>query len=540
MEKFSLRSTNEMINEALEVIHEYYDAEYVYYIEKIDNEVESISEWCAPEMPWQRETVKNAEPEQQPRWLRQEITDPTAESYSVFQHRADGITAVLAAVTVRREGVDTTLLRALLPQISQNLVLHKDMKFQEYLSNHDEQTGLLNRNSFVGYLAEVNEEKLLSLGVLAVDINGLRNFNKEFGREYGDEVIKRVAEVLEDFFKKGDMIFRFTGDEYIVISENTSYEDFLRKIHLSHEYIENISQGLVTIGYTWEKTNIDVGKLVNDAENMMLEEKNKYYKNMQKKRHEPIIKEDLLEDIKQGNYIVALIPKFEVSSDTVVGAEAVVRYHHKDLGTIDPGKYLTLLEETRLSAYLDLYIFEEICKTLQRWENDGLHMVPVAVNFAGSTLRQENIAGKMMELIEKYQVSCEYLAIEVTESNVEMNQEMLAETSNKMRKYNIRVILDHFGAKNSSFSILSTMEFDGLKLDAGLITDIVGGHRSQTVVQAVIDICHQLGSTVTADGLETQDQLNVLNELGCDYAQGTYYNKAIAIDTFEVRYLNDY
>ena len=143
----------------------------------------------------------------------------------------------------------------------------------------------------------------------------------------------------------------------------------------------------------------------------------------------------------------------------------------------------------------------------------------------------------MLRLIEKYHVRCEYLEVEVSESGSDMNQEMLSETSSKIRKGNVRVILDHFGAKDSSFSILSLMEFDGLKLDKSLITNIVGNTRSRIVAQAVIDICRQLGASVQASGVETQDQLNVLKELGCDYVQGSLFNKPITIETFEVRYL---
>ena len=194
---------------------------------------------------------------------------------------------------------------------------------------------------------------------------------------------------------------------------------------------------------------------------------------------------------------------------------------------------------TSLSHHLDLYVFEEVCKTLRRWELDDMPMLPVSVNFAGATLRQESVAEKMLALVEKYHVSCEYLEVEVSESYTDMNQEMLAETSNKIRKENVRVILDHFGAKDSSFAILSIMEFDGLKLDRSLVANIVGNSRSQIVAKAVIDVCRQLGVHVAAAGVETQDQLNVLKELGCDYAQGTLFNKPITIDTFEVRYLKN-
>ena len=301
-----------------------------------------------------------------------------------------------------------------------------------------------------------------------------------------------------------------------MLVENTSYQDFTKQVHAVHTKLDNISLGLVSIGYAWEKIDIEVDKLVNNAEVMMREEKRKYYKNLQKGHHEPIIKEDLLQDIENGNFIVCLVPKIDTLTGEVGGAEAVVRYHHKDLGIVDPGRYLNMLEETKLSHYLDLYVFEEVCKTLHKWEVRDIPMIPVSVNFAGATLRQEGLADKMLHLIEKHHVRCEYLEVEVSESSSDMNQEMLAETSSKIRKGNVRVILDHFGAKDSSFSILSLMEFDGLKLDKSVISNIVGNGRSRIVAQAVIDICRQLGASVQAAGVETQDQFNVLREIGCD------------------------
>ena len=130
--------------------------------------------------------------------------------------------------------------------------------------------------------------------------------------------------------------------------------------------------------------------------------------------HEPIIKQDLLSDIENGNFIVCLVPKVDVDTEEVVGAEAVVRYHHKDLGIMNPGKYLTLLEETKLSHYLDLYVFEEVCKTLRRWETEDLPMIPIAVNFAGATLRTDRCSRKNDSSDREYHVSCEYLEVEVS------------------------------------------------------------------------------------------------------------------------------
>ena len=145
----------------------------------------------------------------------------------------------------------------------------------------------------------MKEKELKSLGALSIDINGLKNFNKEFGRDYGDEVVIRVGEILGEYFHSGD-VYRLTGDEYLVLMENTSYEDFTKQIYAVHSRLDNISLGLASMGYAWEKVDIEPEKLVTNAEVMMREEKKKYYKNLRKGHHEPIIKQDLLEDIRQA------------------------------------------------------------------------------------------------------------------------------------------------------------------------------------------------------------------------------------------------
>lgn len=213
--KENTRSILEIMNDVLRTIRDYYDAEYAYYIEKDEEEILTIYEWCAENIPWQRDRIKMLEPEQFPRWVKNEIMDTRDECYSVFQQIGEGVTAILAVVSVHRGGCELSLMRAVLPFISQAIILQKTQKQQEYLSYHDDLTGLLNRNSFVGYIAESKEKKLKSAGVLSADINGLKNFNREFGREYGDEVVIRVGEILEEYFRSGN-VYRLTGDEYLV------------------------------------------------------------------------------------------------------------------------------------------------------------------------------------------------------------------------------------------------------------------------------------------------------------------------------------
>ena len=156
-EKQKIHSILEIMNGVLGRVRNYYDSEYVYYIEKDEYEILTIYEWCAENVQWQRDRIKLLDSEQWPKWVKQEILDTTEESYSVHLPLEDGVTAVLAAVQVHRGGCTMEMLQAMIPMISQTIVLQKMQKQQEYLSYHDDLTGLMNRNSFVAYLAEAEQ-----------------------------------------------------------------------------------------------------------------------------------------------------------------------------------------------------------------------------------------------------------------------------------------------------------------------------------------------------------------------------------------------
>jgi len=536
------RSLVEIVNDALSTIRDYYDSDYVYYIKMDDKGIYDIYEWCQEGAPWRRDKVKALKPAKYPEWLQHEVSDITKDSYSVFLELEDGeageATAVLAAVGVHRGNCNMVLLDAMLPILTETIQLSKANIQQEFFSFHDPMTNLNNFVSYREFIDELGHQRLRSLGILSVNINGLKRFNEEFGRAYGDEVVIRVGSILKECFKK-DSVFRYSGDEFLVVSCNSLYATFMESIHEATNQLEYISLGLVSMGHCWERTNINPDEVAAKAEDMMRSEKQKHAARSKSGRHVPILKNDLLEDIRNNKYIIVLSPKMDVYSERIIGAEAQVRYHHSDMGVLNPTRYLSLLEDTKLSHYLDMYILEEVCKALSRWEREGLALVPVAVNFQASTLNQQDIGERIKELLDRYHVSPEYIEIEISETDDDLNQEMFAEMAGKIRKANVRVILDHFGAKHSTFSILSILEFDSLKLDPSVVSTIVANQRSQVMAQALVGICRQLGNNIAADGVETKDQLYMLRELGIDYAQGSFFNTPIVMDVFEKRYLRD-
>jgi diguanylate cyclase (GGDEF)-like protein len=526
----------DVVNEALNKTLKHYDSKNVYYVERADEDVTAVYQWSNQGNPSLKDRIKLKDKKEFPNWLLEECSGVPGDTYSVFRDLGDSKIGVLAVAGVGNGEASLDFLKTMIPLISEIVFLMKQNKEYEFLSYHDQKTGLLNKNSYLDSMDELDQTELASLGVVSANINNIKGLNKEYGWDYGDEIIIRVGEIIDECFK-GDLAFRIGGDEFLVIASNIPYEKLMKKIHDAQSFIEDIGLDLVALGYSWKQKNIVPESSIVQAQEMMHNEKKKYLTRNQKKRHIPIIKSDLLEDIERENFIVCLIPKLDAYSGRIVGAESVVRYHHKDLGTLHPEKYIKLIEETNLSSYLDLYIFEEVCKTLRKWDVEGYNMLPIAVNFSPSTLRQEDIDKKLMGLIEKYHISCEYLEVEMSGFVGDLNQEMLAEISHKLRKLNLRVTLDNFGRKDSSFLALSLMAFDSLKLDPEIIEDIVVNSRNQVIVRGIIEMCKALGATVVADGIETKDQLNVLKEYGCDFVQGTYFNKPIAIETFQTRYM---
>ena len=257
------RSLVEIMNDVLSTVREHYDSEYVYYIEKEYEDIDVIYEWCAKHVPWQRDKIKMLPKDQRPRWMEQEITDTTEDSYSVFRRLDENTVAILAAVGVHRGGCEVDLLRSVLAYLPEAITLQKLQKQQEYLSYHDKLTGLYNRNSFVSYTTDINPDELNSLGAVSVDINGLKNFNKEFGRDYGDEVVIRVGEVLEEYFHTAN-VYRMTGDEYLVLVENITYEEFMKQVKALCEerdilmILDEIQCGMGRCGeyYAWQRYGI--------------------------------------------------------------------------------------------------------------------------------------------------------------------------------------------------------------------------------------------------------------------------------------------
>ncbi len=413
----------------------------------------------------------------------------------------------------------------------------KDWKL-EYVQYYDILTGLPNRRKYLKYLDEVNEQSIVSMGAIAANINGLRVLNKLYGEIRGNHMILKTVDIFRNYVEN-ETIFRLDGDEFILLCPNMSHQDFLQKIYHMKEEFVTMNENGVSIGHTWADTDIDIPGLVRHANELMMLAKQQYYeKNKVTNKHfRSKALQELLTAIRQNQFQVVFQPKIDIVTNAIVGAEALVRRSNPEGGLIPPSKFIPALEENRLIRYIDFFVLEYTCKVLQQWKSEGKPLIPISVNFSRLTLLEENLVDSIGAVLRKYDLSSEYIEIEITETIGEMERETISQVGKNLKNNGYKIALDDFGTKYTNLSMLTTIDFDVLKLDGSLVKRLEESEKNQVIVDSIVKMCNRIGIEIIAEGVETEEQRKMLRNLGCAFAQGYYYSKPISRAEFDRRYL---
>lgn len=430
---------------------------------------------------------------------------------------------------------NTSLLESLAYFIMNEVSNRRMSQRLRFTSYHDRLTGLANRNSYAEYLDILRKREFQSLGILVADINGLKELNQDFGHSFGDTVICKVARILTDKFGE-EHVFRLSGDEYVVLLPDISQEGFLHKILEANEEWMLVEHG-VSFGHIWntDRDMADIDSTIRYVDELMLLQKQLYYRDTDiiNKRHLPEKEAKLIQALKEGNFIVYLQPKVNLNTRELIGAEALVRYQDEENGLIMPDQFINTVEKMGSICYIDLFVFEEVCKILKRWEQEGRRLIPISLNFSRGTIMIPGLTKKMAEIHERYGVPKELMEIEVTESMQEMERISFSEIGKQIRNMGFGISLDDFGVKYSNASMLAILPLDILKIDRSLISSLTENDRFCIVVRHVIELCREMGIQVIAEGVETEEQRELLIQLGCCFSQGYLFGKPMPLERFE-------
>ncbi|MBI1260800.1 MAG: EAL domain-containing protein [Rhizobiales bacterium] len=422
------------------------------------------------------------------------------------------------------------------------------------LARHDGLTGLGNRSYFKSRLsqsiqyAEAHDEML---AVMILNLHKFKAVNDTLGHDSGDIVLQRTAEILHNCSLGNGFVARLGGDEFAIVINDVAGADealeaanrLIRAVGAPlrvgpHEISLNSCMG-VTL---FPQDGRDKDMLLKNADLALSRAKHEGAGACTLYRHElhlrSIERNTIERDLRQAmiNKELELYyqPKLNIVDGTVTGAEALIRWRHPERGYISPTVFIPVAENCGLIADLTRWVLDEACRQNREWQIKGLPKISVAVNVSAVDLRRPDLTDAIANLLVHRGLSPQYLEIEVTESMVMRDVDVVIGTLRRLRGLGIGISIDDFGTGYSSLAYLKRFPVKRLKIDQSFVSDITDKRGGQVIPKVIIDLAHALGVYVVAEGVETAYQLDVLRELGCDEAQGFLLGRPMMANEFEM------
>lgn len=245
-----------------------------------------------------------------------------------------------------------------------------------------------------------------------------------------------------------------------------------------------------------------------------------------------------LDDINQAfdnnEFCFYLQPKCNAETGAIVGAEALVRWNHPEYGLVSPGEFIPLLERESMVTRFDLFIWRSVCEMLSRWDGEGRNLVPVSVNVSMTDIEAIDVARVLGDLLDRFSIDARLLQVEITESAIAHNMDVVEETIRDLHARGIAVLMDDFGSAYSSLNMLKGINVDAIKLDMKFVDlNADNAAKGLKIIESVIDMAYQLRLSIIAEGAQTAEQVSKLRELGCMYIQGYYFYRPLTVGKME-------
>jgi diguanylate cyclase (GGDEF)-like protein len=423
-----------------------------------------------------------------------------------------------------------------------------------HMAYYDGLTNLPNRSLFLDRLSQAlahSSRYKDSCALLFIDLDNFKRINDTLDHRTGDLLLQGVAERLNSFVRSADTIARHRvralastvarlgGDEFtVLLTEIHSMQDAAKvsqrilyslsnPFHLDgHEVFITASIGIALYPADGE----DIDTLIKNADTAMYHAKNngknhfQFYKfSMNSTALERLNMENDLRRAITGNELSLLYqPRINIGSGTIVGAEALIRWQHPELGLISPARFIPLAEETGLIIPIGEWVLKTACRQKREWHRkDPVHApVSVSVNISGHQFSQGNLVNIMEKILVDTGLDPSCLELEITESVIMKNADSTVALLHKLKDMGVKLSMDDFGTGYSSFNYLKRFPLDIIKIDRSFIKDITNSPRDAAIIKAMIVMAHTLEMKVVAEGVETEEQLSLLQDMGCDEMQG--------------------
>jgi len=433
-----------------------------------------------------------------------------------------------------------------------SVIKHSQEKL-EHLAHHDPLTGLPNRILLDIHLTQGIERAKRQHRVLAVlflDLDRFKNVNDSLGHPAGDELLKQVSQRLKNLVRAEDLVARLGGDEFALVLEAPADGQSVARI--AQKCIDAFVSPFDVDGcavYTSTSLGVSVfpedgeqaGELLKHADTAMYHAKELgrnsysfYDKRMTQFAVDRLALEaQLRRALEQNELILQYQPQISLLTGEISGVEALIRWRQADGKVVYPDNFIPVAEESALIKQVDYWVLNEACRQAKRWLDMGLPQINMAVNISGFSIEHGLLLDMVEEALQKSQLSPDVLELEITEGYLMQHREQATLIIEQLREQGLTFSIDDFGTGYSSLGYLKTLPINRLKIDQSFIRDLPEDENDKAITKAVISLGHSMQMKIVAEGVESEEQAAYLTELGCDFAQGYLYSKAVSAEAIE-------
>ena len=491
-----------------------------------------------------------------------DVMMPVMDGYTFLKHvKADAELSLIPVIVMTQSESEDDEISALAhgatdyvpkPYRSQ-VILHRVaslIKLRETAAmvnqfQYDRMTGLYSKEFFFQKVREqLLEHPEKDYCIVCSNIENFKLVNDIFGTQEGDRLLKEIADIAKLTVGSTGFCGRFSADRFLCLQERE--QELADRKHfgsISEQERSPLMKSVVMRWGIYEITDrsVPVEQMCDRAllaADSIKGQYNQYFAVYDDSLRRKLLRERMITNametaLAEEQFVVYLQPKYSLKGAFLAGAEALVRWNHPEWGFMPPGEFIPLFEKNGFIPRLDQYVWEHVCAQLREWQDRGYQLLPVSVNVSRADVYQVDLVDTLLRITQKYGVDPEHLHLEITESAYAENSAKILSTVAELRRQGFITEMDDFGSGYSSLNMLSQMKLDILKLDRKFIQSEIAKSPEESILNDVITMAHRMRLSVVAEGVETQNQVNRLRDVGCDYVQGYFFARPMPVEEFE-------
>lgn len=403
------------------------------------------------------------------------------------------------------------------------------------------------RRRFTGNVTKLLDSTEKKVAFIQFDIKRFKIINDLYGEKFGDEVLFFISEKLKTICSENQFFMNLRADVFVIA---TAYETddeldvLITRLEQSLEEFKEVKLQLSFGVYTVEDREMEIRQMEDRAAMARKAAKDEvatnrlFYQEQFKELlyTRKFIEENMNSAITEKQFKMYLQPKYSISQNKIVGAEALVRWIHPQRGMVYPNEFIPIFEENGFIRMVDYYIWEEACRFIKRCSNLGIEDCPVSVNVSRQHLKDMEFMRVLVEYIRASKIDKSLLELEITET---ANDEKISKVAEQLKKDGFTLLMDDFGSGYSSLNVLLETPFDVLKLDKKFMDNMMASDKGKLILEYVVAMAKKLELGLLAEGVETKEQVELLSKIGCDKVQGYYYAKPMPQEEFFEMLLED-